>query len=174
MEQSATIVFGSPEFWSFYDEFCGGKSISKLNYQREYPLAVKMHEITYAAHSSRAIHELKRPERGWEHHHAWLALRTLEIPRQDNGAPSGLVIRAGDIIVVEHQWDRDVIITHTPIPRNIISGYLLSGRYESMIGLFLPLFDRETIMRSINIRLGQNVEEGYQLAQEEARDWNWY
>ena len=56
----------------------------------------------------------------------------------------------------------------------MVSGYLLSGKWEPMIGLFLPLFDKATIMTCIDLRMEQNVADAKELADEEARDWNWF
>jgi hypothetical protein len=127
--------------------------------------------IIEAAHRDRAIHKLSRPERGWGHHQAWLAVRNAPI-RNDRG-DEAISIRVGDVIVVEHGWDRDVIITHNPIPRNIVCGYLLSGTWEEMVGLFMPLFDHATILKCIELRTAKNVSESLQLAEEESRDWGW-
>jgi hypothetical protein len=172
-EINGSIPFGSPQFWDLYDRFCTLTSLVKLSEDPAYPPAAQMHAITRAAHLTREIHRLSRPERGWAHHHAWLSLKTAPIQRED-GEQSSIVMQAGDVIVVEHGWDRDVIITHSPIPRNIVCGYLLSGRWEPMIGLFLPLFDKETIMSCIRIRIEKNGEEALMLAREESRDWRWY
>lgn len=166
------IAFGSPEFWMLYDRLCNEEGIRNLVNNPSDPLAAQMHAITHAAHLTREIHRLTRPDRGWKHHNAWLSLKTEAIQRHDGEIAD--IMRAGDVVVVEHGWDRDVIITHCPIPRNIVSGYLLSGKWEPMIGLFLPLFDAQTIQMCIKIRMEKNLSETLYLAAEEARDWRWY
>ena len=165
------IEFGSLEFWEFYDRFVTTDSLVRLIEEPDYPLATQMHEITQVAHRARTIHSLSRPERGWKHHNAWLSLRHAEIQNSEGRVVTHM--RPGDVIVVEHGWDRDVIITHCPIPRNIVCGYLLSGRWEPMIGLFLPLFDRETILNCVQLMATENAKESNELALEEARDWHW-
>lgn len=128
--------------------------------------------VMESAHRSRAIHRLSRPEKGWENHKAWLALRNAPI-RNDRG-DEAIYMRVGDVVVVEWGWDRDVIITHNPIPRNIVCGYLLSGRWDEMVGLFMPLFERQAIVKCIELRTSKNVREAIDLAEKEARDWRWY
>ena len=167
------IPFGSPEFWKFYDEFCKESNIAKLNHDPNHPMASQMQEITAAAHRTREIHDLTRPERHWGRRNAWLVLKTTEIPRY-SGEQAGFFLRAGDVIVEEHQWDRDVIITHVPVIRNMVSGYLLSGKWECMVGLFMPLFDGDTIAICIKARLDKNLEDAWALAHEEAEEWKWY
>ena len=165
------VAFGGPKFWALYDEFCSEASLTKLVEERHYPLANEMHAITYAAHHTREIHHLSRPERGWSHHHAWLALKSTEIHNL-HGDPI-IFVRAGDVVVVEHQWDRDDFLTHSP-KIQWVCGYLLSGKWEPMIGLFLPLFDKKTIEVCIKLRIKKNSEDALALMEKEAMDWTWY
>lgn len=163
---------GSEEFWKMYDEFCDPTHLENFIENGASHLSPMMCKIMEASHRSRAYHRLSRIERGWKDHKAWLTLRDAPIRNLD-GVPT-LYMHVGDIIVVEWGWDRDVIITHTPINRNKVSGYLLSGKWEEMIGLFMPLFDRRTIMKCIEVRTAKNVRDALELADEEARDWHWY
>ena len=84
-----------------------------------------------------------------------------------------MTMRPGDVLVWEPGWDRDVPITHTPISEHV-SGYFLSGAWEPMIGLFLPLFDKETIFLAIELRLQENVKDALELMKKESKDWGWY
>lgn len=163
---------GTEAFWRLYDEFCHPENLKELIESGTSARVPQMRSIMESAHQSRAIHNLSRPEKGWRNHKAWLALRNAPI-RNDQGYP-GLYMRVGDVVVVEWGWDRDVIITHNPIPRNMVSGYLLSGKWEEMVGLFMPLFERRTIVRCIELRTAKNVREAIDLAEEEAQDWGWY
>jgi hypothetical protein len=168
----ATIEFGGQEFWKLYDELCSPDSLSRLvNEGSEYPPASQMLRITKAAHLTRAIHTLSRSERGWGHHCAWLALKHQMI--QNYEGQFGMDMRAGDVVAVEFGWDRDVVITHSPSV-SMVSGYLLSGKWEPMIGLFLPLFDKETILCAAKLRVAKNSEEAEKLAIKESEDWSWY
>lgn len=164
-------AIGSEAFWTMYDEFCHPVHLEKFINQSESHLAPWMQKIMEAAHRDRTIHRVSRPGRAWNNHKAWLALRNAPI-RNDLGNPT-LHMRVGDVIVVEWGWDRDVIITHSPIPRTIVSGYLLSGRWEEMVGLFMPLFDHATILKCIELRTSKNLTEALQLAEEESRNWGW-
>lgn len=164
-------AIGTEAFWSVYDEFCHSAHLERLINNGDSHRAPQMRSIMEAAHRDRSIHRISRPERGWENHKAWFALRDAPI-RNDRG-DEAIYMRVGDVIVVEWGWDRDVIITHNPIPRNIVCGYLLSGKWEEMVGLFMPLFDRATILKCIELRASKNVIEAIQLAEEESRDWGW-
>ena len=170
-EAVALPNIGSEPFWDVYDEFCHPAHLERFNNKGGSHRAPQMRSAMEMAHQARAIHSLSRPERGWENHKAWLALRNAPI-RNDRG-DEAIYIRIGDVIVVEWGWDRDVIITHNPIPRNIVCGYLLSGKWEEMVGLFMPLFDHRTILKCIELRTAKNVREALKLAEEESRDWGW-
>jgi hypothetical protein len=170
-ETIALPAINSEAFWAIYDEFCHPVHLEGFINTGESHRAPQMRSVMETAHKDRAIHRLSRVERGWENHKAWLALRDAPI-RNDRG-DEAIYMRVGDVIVVEWGWDRDVIITHNPIPRNIVCGYLLSGRWEEMVGLFMPLFDRRTIFKCIELRTAKNVREATQLAEEESRDWGW-
>lgn len=173
MSEAAVVPeIGSEAFWSLYDEFCHPAHLKSFVKKGESHRTPQMCAMMESAHKTRAIHNLSRPERGWKNHKGWLALRNAPV-RNDRG-DTAIEMRAGDVIVVEWGWDRDVIITHNPIPRNIVCGYLLSGRWEEMVGLFMPLFDQRTIQNCIELRTAKNVEEALALAKEEARDWQWY
>lgn len=173
MNETLTLpILGSKEFWDLYDEFCHPAHLERFIEKGTSHRTSQMCGVMEVAHRSREIHNLSRPDREWKNHKAWLALRDAPI-RNDRG-DSAVSMRAGDVIVVEWGWDRDVIITHTPIPRNIVCGYLLSGRWDEMIGLFMPLFERRTITKCIELRTAKNVREALALTEEEAQDWQWY
>lgn len=163
-------VFGSPEFWEFYDRFCESNLVNLVE-KPDHPEAVRMHQIMYAAQRSGELKKLCRPDREWKTIHAWLVLKPAQIQRP-NGE-FGMVVRAGDVLVVQHQWDRDVFITQTPINETHVSGYFLSGFWESMVGLFMPLFDRGTITRCVWIRAEKTLEETIERVNKEADDWSW-
>jgi hypothetical protein len=155
-----------------YDELCMPENLHKLVNGQEFALLRQMRQINIAAHKSGAIHKLDRPEREWKHIMCWLALKTEMIQNYEGNY--GMTMRVGDVIVVEHAWDRDVVITHAPIETHVVHGYFLSGKWEPMVGLFLPLFHKETILRCINLRLERNFLEAKDFAQKEADEQGWY
>ncbi|MES2986014.1 MAG: hypothetical protein V4686_02720 [Patescibacteria group bacterium] len=173
METTTLPAFGSPEFWEFYDEFCKPENLEKFISDLEVSddASGKMHLIMHAAHLTREIHKLKRPEKGWKNHHAWLALKHAPIQRHDGNIFTSM--SRGDVITVAHQWDRDIMITHNPISEHVC-GYLLGGKWEPMIGLFMPLFDKKTIMTCIELRCKKNLAEALEKAKEESATWYWY
>lgn len=162
---------GSQAFWNLYDQFCNPVHLEKFIETGQSDLVSQMCQIMETSHRARTIHYISCPERGWRHHKAWLTLRNAPI-RNDQGNPA-VNMRIGDVITLEPGWDRDVMITHNPISEHI-SGYLLSGTWEEMIGLFMPLFDKATIMKCIELRNGKNVEEAITRAKKQAHEWVWY
>jgi hypothetical protein len=166
-----TIPLGSPWFWALYDRFTSNAGITDLIANEQNPLVEQMRKIIHAAHESGAIYKLSCPERGWTQRNAWLAIKTATVQQYDGSL--GVLMRSGDVVVVEHQWDRDVIITHCPAATDV-SGYLLSGQWPEMVGLFLPLFDRRTIERCIEFRLAQNFGDALRQTKEEAKEWDWH
>lgn len=163
---------GTPTFWNLYDRFCNPVHLQEFVETGQSGLIDWMCQIMETSHRAGSIHHISSSERGWDRHKAWLTLRNAHI-RNDQGDPV-LYMRVGDVIVVEQAWNRDVVITHNPIELNRTSGYLLGGKWEEMVGLFMPLFDRATIMKCIDLRLKKNTEEAFALAKEEAQDWQWY
>lgn len=170
------IIEGLPElcgesFWNLYDWFCSATSLENFIKYGKSHSSSQMCAVMELAHRARTIHHISRPDRGWQHHKAWLTLRDASI-RNDEG---NIVInmQRGDVVVVEHGWDRDVFVTHSPIHERT-SGYLLSGKWEEMVGLFMPLFDKATILECIKIRTAKNVEEAIARAEKQANEWVWY
>lgn len=172
MEKTVEVERNLATFWSLYDRFCEPTHLTTFINEGVSDQAEQMRSATRAIHLDRTIHNLSRPQLGWNHHMAWLALSNAPI-RNDMGQ-NVLYMRVGDVVIVEHGWDRDVIITHAPIDRNLVRGYLLSGRHEEMIGLFMPLFERYSILECIQLRMKKNVREATELAYQESDDWGWY
>lgn len=164
-------IIGSKSFWNIYDKFCRSAHLRSFIKDGASNLAPQMCAIMEAAHRSREMHLIKsRPERGWRLHAAWLALRNAPV-RNDRGVPV-TYMRPGDVVVVEWGWDRDVVITHSPNTRTIC-GLIRSGKWNEEVGLFMPLFERCTIIQCIKWRTAKNALEALALAEKEAQDWDW-
>ena len=56
----------------------------------------------------------------------------------------------GDVVVQEIGWDRDVVITHFPICRSIVSPQIV--KHLDLRGKLMPLYSRELIERFAKIR----------------------
>lgn len=166
---------GSSEFWEFYDDFCLPENLEKFINTPEIndEPSGKMHLIMHAAHMTREIHRLKREEKGWKCHHAYLALKSVQL-RTICGEHFFTTICRGEVVTIQHQWNRDVPITHFPINTNIQCGYFTDGAFPEKVGLFLPLFDKKTIMTCIELRLKKNMKDAIVMAEKESRDWGWY
>lgn len=161
---------GSLAFWDLYDQFCSPVHLEKFIETGRSDQVAQMCQMMEVSHRARTIHYVSRPERGWGRRKAWLVLRDVPV-RNEDGAPA-VQMRIGDVVTLEPGWDRDVFITHNPI-REVVSGYLLSGKWEEMIGLFMPLFDKATIMKCIELRTGRNAE-AIARAEKQAHEWMWY
>jgi hypothetical protein len=159
------------EFWEQYDTFCEPNHLQRIISGENTDLQKVMCTTMRDAHKSRGIYDINRPKKGWQHRKAWLALRNEPV-RNDRGDPA-FYVRVGDVAVIEFGWDSDNIITHCP-PRCVPGGYLLSGKWNEMIGLFMPLFDRATIERCIELRMAQNVRDTLILTEKASQDWRWY
>ena len=116
--------------------------------------------------------ELSRPERGWQHPKAWLVLRYETIYTTEGRV--FLNLEPGDVMTREFGWDRDIFITQAPIIERV-SGQFLNQQWPgAKKGLFLPLFDKRTIMAAIKIKGEENLASSLEKAEEEARVWHWY
>lgn len=172
MATTTTIpTLGSPEFWALYDKFTGDEEeIERLMDDPESPLALQMYDAIKAPHETGTIYRLNNFDRGWVSINAWLALKPGFI-RGADGTPC-IRVRAGDVMAVQHQWDRDCVITHCPSPI-FMSGWFLHAEWEPVNGIVLPLFDKETILRCIRLRIEKNADEALHSAEEEAEEWGW-
>lgn len=170
-EISELPEIGSKAFWDLYDWFCSPTSLENFINKGESNSASQMCVIMELAHHAGAIHHISRPDRGWVRHKAWLTLRGAPIRNREGDIMFN--VRRGDVVVVEHGWDRDVVVTHNPISEHV-SGYLLSGTWEEMVGLFMPLFDKATILKCIELRTAKNVAEAMTRANRQADEWAWY
>lgn len=166
-------VFGSSEFWEYYDEFCRPENLEKFINEPELynEPPQKMHLIMHAAHLTREIHTLKREEKRWNAIEAFLVLKACEL-MNDEGTV-WIFVRRGDVITRQHQWNRDIPITHTPSRGIIPCGAFTSGRRPDMIGICMPLFKRETILKCIELCARRDYQYILDTAQKEAKDWNW-
>lgn len=165
---------GTPEFWQFYDRFCSPKHLTAFIQDGKSAMGEAMQVLMRIAYEQKVVRKLSRPERHWDNYKAWLCLRNEQLMYQDGSGRIAMYMRAGDVVVVEHGWDRDIPITHSPIERGIVSGYFVHSGTPERVGLFMPLFTQDTILKCIELRLEKNMREAMELAHQEARDWGWY
>lgn len=173
MSNTANVLpeIGSEAFWSIYDEFCDRELARFSSDTDPGDLCLKLQEILRAGHGE--IGKLPRPEKGWNHPKAWLVLRNESVMDRE-GSHVVMYLQAGDVMTCEFGWDRDVFVTHTPIIEHV-SGQFLSQRWpNAQKGLFLPLYDRSTIMKAIQAKLEMNMVRSWEKAQKESREWGWY
>ncbi len=166
------MIVGSIEFWNAYDAFFNEAHLKEFTEGSRSPLVSDLCTALATAHYTGELHKLIRPDRGWHIINAWVALRG-EYLRDEVGHPV-ITVRQGDVIVVQHQWDRDVFITHCPATE-CICGAIFGGmrRWPESFGTFMPLFSQASILACIQLRLTKNHNEGMDAAFKEATAWNW-
>ncbi len=171
MNKPSTLPeIGSEAFWSLYDEF-SNKELVGLSNGKPGELCLKLQEVLRKGHSE--IVRLARPEKGWHHPKAWLVLRFEHVMNME-GTHVFMTLEAGDVMTREFGWDRDVFVTHSPIIERVSGQFLGQQWPNAEKGLFLPLYDRATIMKAILAKAERNLARTLEKAEEEARDWQWY
>jgi len=161
---------GSEAFWNIYDEFCN-KELVGLSSSDLGALCFKLQEILRAGHSE--IVKLDRPKKGWGHPKAWLVLRREHVMNME-GTHVFMTLEAGDVMTREFGWDRDVFVTHSPIIERVSGQFLNQQWPNAEKGLFLPLYDKATIMKAVRAKAERNLARALEKAEEEAHDWQWY
>lgn len=169
-EMLALPTIGSKAFWVLYDQFCSRDELKKLSNGEQTDLCLRLQQILRTSHD--LIVELGRPENGWGYPKAWLVLRYEMV--LNNEGHVFMHLTSGDVMVREFCWDRDVLITHSPITERMSGQLLHQGWPNAQKGLFFPLYTKETIMRAIKIKLKKNMANALTKAEEESRDWRWY
>lgn len=159
-------VFGE-DFWKIYDAFCAPDHLSELMKGNITKLTLAMRRIISDIHSAGVMSSISRPSRMWETQTAWVALRDETV--LDGCGERYTHIRTGEVMYINQGFDRDIVITHSPVLESV-SGYLLSGKWPNMIGLFMPLFDLTTIHVCIQLRLKKNEEDCLQKVALELSD----
>lgn len=170
MSEPATTL--TPAEWALYDELCTPQNLQRLSEHRNHEpwtLLRQIQELTTRLHESRQIHYVHRPEKNWAHNNAWLSLRNEGIFNLERSTIV-YTMRGGDVLLVARHWDRDIFVTHTP-RHETVCGYMLAGPHEEMVGLFLPLFDKETILSAIRIRREKDTILQEKWLEEECRFW---
>ena len=166
---------GTADFWKLYDKFCTAREFVRLANGEQSQLCTDLQRILRknpVTLGRLTITSLARGSRGWENPKAWLVLRNESVITESGHI--FLKLSPCDVMTCEYGWDRDVFVTHHPIVERV-SGQFLGQRWPlAEGGLFLPLYDKRTIMSAIKTRLIKNTSESISKAEEEARDWSWY
>jgi hypothetical protein len=144
-------------FWKLYDQYV-------LTDFRQTKMNNHLSDI--AAKSPMAIRTLVRPEKNWKTIWSWIALKHKTL-FDTEGYPA-FDLYCGDVVVVEHEWDRDTIITHVP-RRSMVCGPLLNR--EQSFDLFIPLFGADVIERAILSRVEESRQEIFAYVKEEKQYW---
>lgn len=159
---------GSKGFWKIYDQFCSAVELTKLADGEQTETCLELQEILRVGDFVR----LPRPEKGWDYPKAWLVLRGENIITDEGHI--FLPLQPGDVMTREFGWDRDVLITHTPIIERVSGQFLNQKWHGAQKGLFLPLYTKEVIMVTIQIKCEKNTKNALEKAKEESKVWGWY
>lgn len=170
-ETIALPGIGTEAFWAIYDEFCRLDEFVELARSKQSELCLKLQQILRTGHME--IVKLARPEKGWHYPKAWLVMRYEHI-LDPSGGYVVMALDAGDVMTREFGWDRDVIVTHSPIIERVSGQFLGQQWPNAEKGLFLPLYDKATIMTAIKAKAERNLARTLEKAEEESRDWQWY
>jgi hypothetical protein len=85
--------------------------------------------------------------------YGYLAVRSTVIYRKDDGKNVDQIIQ-GDVVVMQYNWDRNVIVTHVPLSQNIPIPYVLIGVHVfGLEGLWLPIFDAAKIRPLVELQM---------------------
>jgi len=156
-------------FWRIYDEY-----IKTGNPNSRGELSKLLSQVEKKSRRE----QLFRPEKNWNKILAWQVLRYQEFVF--NNHP--VAISAGEMIIWQSDWDRDVFITRLPIKEEVSGSFLKPGfhmdfedrkeesdhEWSQKIqqggitderGLYLPLYDSKTIIKFCD----QHLTEGRAL-----------
>ena len=152
----------SPEisFWKFYgnDYLCSNFRDAERNRR----LSSLLGQIP-------DLRALKHPQKNWIHILGWIALRDQSFFNHQDGQ-FVLSVRTGDILIEQHPWDRDVIVTHVPMIEHV-SGWLLNPNYEEAKGLWVPIFNPLILKCALQIRLLEIREQAEKFFETEKASW---
>ena len=162
-KKEAEKPFDAAKFWELYDRY--RESVKSL---RDDALSGELG--IELAHCYRQIRDLVRPASGWMTIFGWVALRGQQYMTHD-GSGVGLVIDRGDVLIQQHNWDRDVIVTHAPLNTNRVSGWILRAKFGEAIGLWLPVYDPALLGQAIELRMKESRDAAIKFFEEEAAHW---
>jgi hypothetical protein len=115
--------------------------------------------------------EIKNPENPDREHYGYVCVEHSFIINL-HGHIVGTVLK-GDVLILQLDWDRNIIITHSPITKNTPIPYLLKDtkNFTGLRGIWLPIFDPEYVIRFAKMRNEKNRKALFQLLEEEQKYW---
>jgi len=159
---------GTPEFWELYDKFVCYIEFPELLSGVQSNACAKLREILRAGHKE--IARLPRPEKDWHLPMAWLVLRNEQVISAD-GSHVLMQLEAGDVMLGEPRGDRAVFVTHSPIIERSLLQFLGQRWPGAKKGVFLPLYDKETLMKAVRLKANKNATRCLDKAEEVAQIW---
>jgi hypothetical protein len=89
------------------------------------------------------------------------------------GLYKGQVLK-GDVLILQFNWDRNIIVTELPLQQNCPIPFLLkdSGILKGLRGVWLPIFDPRRIRGFAERQIQQYVKSVSSLFDEEEVWWN--
>ncbi len=146
------------EFWSLYDQYIQSGDIA---------LRHQLSKLLKVLENKDRRTQILRPGKNWNHILAWQVLRNQQFIFSDSQIVN---LTAGEVIAWSPHWDRDIFLTRVPIQETISGRYLKPGfkmtnedrgdkgdhdwnrtilmyGITDECGLYLPIFDVETLIR---------------------------
>lgn len=149
-------LFDADQFWKLYDTYLNSDfRNATINAHLSYELALHP-----------KVWELTQPEKDRLHIRGWIALQYRDFFNDDGKRV--LVMQTGDVVIQQHGWDRDIMVTHSPY-KEWVSGWLIGG--PQSVGLFVPIFDASHLEKAILMRLREEKERILKLFYEEKACW---
>ncbi|MDD2537558.1 MAG: hypothetical protein PHU61_03670 [Candidatus Absconditabacteria bacterium] len=140
-------------FWEIYDVYINDP-IENANEKVINELSAIIRENEDAL-----LRKLKRPEKGWIHIYAWECISTARYYTENMTIP--YIFFKGEIIVIDYPYDRDMHFTRIPYKENV--SWEIYDHGEDMKGNFIPLFDKELIIKRVEnilkIKSSENLKE---------------
>jgi len=99
--------------------------------------------------------EIKDPDNEEKSIDAFISVRTTSVFNRDGGW--AMDIEEGDVIVLQHGWDRNIIVTHLPMNTCNPIPFLLKDtvRGYGLKGVWLPIFDPSKIIPFVDKKMEQ-------------------
>lgn len=89
------------------------------------------------------------------------------------GAYRGQILK-GDVLILQYNWDRNIIMTELPLQQNCPIPFLLkdTGITKGFRGVWLPIFDPRLIRGFVEKQIQRYVQSASYLLDEEEKWWN--
>jgi len=115
--------------------------------------------------------EIKNPLRQDGLVYGYVAVAHSDIYNRENTFVGG--VQRGDVLILQFNWDRNIVITKLPLSQNCPIPYLLrdTGVLTGYKGIWLPIFDPLLIRGFAERKIKEYAQQVSNLLSEEERWW---